>query len=68
MDENVNSSATFTLAEALVKDGKKFDLLIFPSQHHSYQGWHSKYFTKNRGNYFMGHLLGEQPIWEIDWE
>lgn len=68
IDENVNPSATFKLAEALVKADKQFDMLIFPSQRHGYQGWHSKYFTKMRWNYFVAHLLGEQPVWEIDWE
>lgn len=68
IDENVNPSATFKLAEALVKADKQFDMLIFPSQRHGYQGWHSKYFTKMRWNYFVEHLLGEQPVWEIDWE
>lgn len=68
IDENVNPSATFKLAEALVKADKQFDMLIFPSQRHGYQGWHSKYFTKMRWNYFVEHLLGELPIWEIDWE
>lgn len=68
IDENVNPSATFKLAEALVKADKQFDMLIFPSQRHGYQGWHSRYFTKMRWNYFVKHLLGEQPIWEIDWD
>lgn len=68
IDENVNPSATFKLAETLVKADKQFDMLIFPSQRHGYQGWHSKYFNKMRWNYFVEHLLGEQPVWEIDWE
>ncbi|MBW6536948.1 MAG: S9 family peptidase, partial [Mariniphaga sp.] len=68
IDENVNPSATFKLAEALVKADKQFDMLIFPSQRHGYQGWHSKYFTKMRWNYFVEHLQGEQPVWEINWE
>ena len=68
IDENVNPSATFKLAEALVKADKQFDMLIFPSQRHGYQGWHSRYFTKMRWNYFVEHLLGEQPVWDIEWE
>ena len=38
LDDNVNPSATFKLAEALVKADKQFDLLILPSQKHGYRG------------------------------
>lgn len=63
MDENVNPSATFKLAEALVKADKDFDMLIMPSQHHGYRGAHSNYFRKRLWNYFVEHLLGAEPIW-----
>jgi dipeptidyl-peptidase 4 len=66
IDENVNPSATFKLAEALVKADKEFDMLILPSQHHGYEGKYSDYFLKKRWNYFVEHLLGEKPIWEFD--
>ena len=65
MDENVNPSATFKLAEALIQAGKDFDMLIFPSQRHGYWGKTGKYFTKKRWNYFVEHLLGKEPLW--DW-
>ena len=65
IDENVNPSATFKLAEALVKADKEFDMLIFPSQHHGYTGKVNDYFTKKRWNYFVEHLLGAKPIWEF---
>ncbi|MCV6628892.1 MAG: S9 family peptidase [Flavobacteriaceae bacterium] len=68
MDENVNPSATFKLAEALVKADKDFDLLIMPSQHHGYRGDFRKYFIKKRWNYFVEHLLGQKPIWDFKWE
>ncbi len=63
IDENVNPSATFKLAEALVKADKDFDLLILPSQRHGYRGKHRSYFRKKRWNYFVEHLLQQQPIW-----
>lgn len=66
IDENVNPSATFKLAEALVQADKQFDMKIFPSQRHGYRGQVNKYFTKLRWNYFVEHLLGEAPIWELD--
>jgi dipeptidyl aminopeptidase/acylaminoacyl peptidase len=68
MDDNVNPSATFKLAEALIKADKEFDLLIIPSQRHGYGGEYRKYFTKKRWNYFIKHLQGREPLWDIDWE
>ncbi len=67
LDDNVNPSATFKLAEALIKADKEFDLMIIPSQRHGYGGEYRKYFMKKRWNYFIEHLLGVEPIWEIDW-
>lgn len=65
LDDNVNPSATFKFAEALVKADKEFDLLIIPSQRHGYVGQYKDYFTKKRWNYFVEHLLGEEPIWDF---
>ena len=65
IDENVNPSATFKLAEALVKADKEFDMLIFPSQRHGYTGKFNEYFNKKLWNYFVEHLLGLKPIWDI---
>lgn len=68
IDENVNPSASFKLAEALIKADKQFDMLILPSQRHGYRGDHQKYFTKKRWNYFVEYLLGAEPIWDFKWE
>lgn len=68
IDDNVNPSATFKLAEALIKADKQFDMLILPSQRHGYRGQHQKYFTKLRWNYFVEHLRGVEPIWDFQWE
>ncbi|WP_026231979.1 S9 family peptidase [Neolewinella persica] len=68
IDENVNPSATFKLAEALIKADKEFDMLILPSQRHGYQGTASKYFAKRRINYFLEHLRGVTPTWDFTWE
>jgi dipeptidyl-peptidase 4 len=65
LDDNVNPSATFKLAEALIKADKEFDLLILPSQPHGYQGVHRDYCTKKRWNYFVEHLRESKPIWNI---
>jgi dipeptidyl-peptidase-4 len=68
IDDNVNPSATLKLAEALIKADKQFDMLILPSQRHGYGGTHQKYFTKLRWNYFIEHLRGVEPIWDIPWD
>jgi dipeptidyl aminopeptidase/acylaminoacyl peptidase len=68
IDENVNPSATFKLAEMLIRADKPFDMLILPSQRHGYTGQHQYYFTKRRWNYFVEHLRGEKPIWEFPWK
>ncbi len=67
IDENVNPSASFKLAEALVQADKPFDMLIFPSQRHGYRGKVRYYFMKSRWNYFVEHLLGVDPVWDFDW-
>ena len=66
IDENVNPSASFKLAEALVKADKQFDMLIFPSQRHGYNGAANRYFYKTRWNYFVEHLMEAEPIWDFD--
>jgi dipeptidyl-peptidase 4 len=68
MDENVNPSATFKLAEALIKAGKDFDLVILPSQPHGYSGEASNFFNKKRWNYFIQHLLEKEPRWDYNFE
>lgn len=67
IDENVNPSASFKLAEMLERADKPFDMLIFPSQRHGYTGPHQLYFTKRRWNYFVEHLQGAKPIWDFAW-
>ena len=67
IDDNVNPSATFKLAEALIKADKEFDLLIIPSQRHGYRGIYYNYFLKKRWNYFITHLLEKEPIWDLEW-
>ena len=62
IDENVNPSATFKFAEALIKAGKDFDLFIWPSRNHSFGRTSGDYFTKKRWDYFIEHLMGEEPI------
>ncbi|MCE7055494.1 S9 family peptidase [Algoriphagus sp. AGSA1] len=62
IDENVNPSATFKFAEALINAGKDFDLFIWPSRNHNFGRADGDYFTKKRWDYFIEHLLGEKPL------
>lgn len=62
IDENVNPSATFKFAEALINAGKDFDLFIWPSRNHSFGRTSGDYFTKKRWDYFIEHLMGEKPL------
>lgn len=66
LDDNVNPSATFKLAEALIKADKPFDLLIISSQRHGYSGEYREYFNKKRWNYFIEHLPEKEPLWNYN--
>jgi dipeptidyl aminopeptidase/acylaminoacyl peptidase len=61
LDENVNPSATFRLADALIKANKDFDMLIVPDSHHGFRGIYGDYVTRKRWDYFVRHLHGVEP-------
>ena len=59
MDDNVSPSLTLKLIDALVKANRDFDLMIVPNgDHHAFE---SVYFIRRKWDYFVRHLLGEQP-------
>ncbi|MDI3526961.1 MAG: hypothetical protein PWR03_1144 [Tenuifilum sp.] len=60
LDNNVNPSATIRLAEELTKANKDFDLIILPNNDHSSCYW-NKYFIRRRWDFFVRHLLGQNP-------
>lgn len=62
IDNNVNPSATYKFAEALIAAGKDFDLFIWPGRDHNFGRPNGDYFTKKRWDYFIQHLLGETPL------
>lgn len=62
VDHNVNPSATYKLAEYLIRAQKDFDMLIIPSANHSFGRSQGDYFTKVRWNYFIRHLLPADPV------
>ena len=66
LDDNVNPAATFQLVDALIEANRDFDLLVLPNRNHDYAGtwgtWNEDpYFTRRRWDYFVQHLMGEQP-------
>jgi dipeptidyl aminopeptidase/acylaminoacyl peptidase len=60
MDDNVPPYNTTLVADALIKAGKDFDLLIFPHARHGY-GADNNYMTRRRWDYFVKNLLGAEP-------
>ncbi|MGQ0642448.1 MAG: DPP IV N-terminal domain-containing protein [Gemmatimonadaceae bacterium] len=60
MDDNVPPYNTTLVADALVKAGKDFDLLIFPNARHGY-GQDNNYMMRRRWDYFVKNLLGAEP-------
>jgi len=60
MDNNVPSSNTMLVVEALEKANKNFDLVVFPNSAHGY-GNYSLYMTRRRWDYFVKNLAGAEP-------
>ncbi len=60
MDDNVPSSNTLLVVEALEKANKDYDLVIFPNSRHGY-GPNSLYMMRRRWDYFVKNLLGAEP-------
>lgn len=59
MDDNVHPAATLKLMAALIEANKDFDSLIFPNSAHGVSRFH--YVIRKKWDYFVTHLLGEQP-------
>ena len=55
MDNNVHPASTLRLADALIKAGKYFDMMVIPGADH---GLGDKYYINLIRLYFAGHLLG----------
>lgn len=59
MDDNVHPALTLKVVDALIKAGKDFDLLVLPNRNHAYNA--DPYFVRRRWDYFVRHLLGQEP-------
>jgi dipeptidyl-peptidase-4 len=71
MDDNVNMAATIRMADALIKNNKRFDFVVLPGKRHGYADY-ANYFFWVRSDYFCRYLIGDGPdsvnIVELDRE
>ncbi|MAO64404.1 MAG: S9 family peptidase [Balneola sp.] len=58
MDNNVHPANTIRLADALIKAGKRFDMMMLPGRRHGF-GPYQAYFERQKWYYFAQHLLGD---------
>jgi len=58
LDTNVPPESTMRLADALIKAGKDFDLLVVPGMGHGSGG---SYGVRRQQDFFVRHLLGIEP-------
>lgn len=59
IDNNVHPGNTLRVADALIRAGKRFDMLMLPQQRHGF-GDMDEYFYWRMVDYFSHNLLGEQ--------
>lgn len=57
MDNNVHPASTLRMADALIKAGKRFDMLILPGKDH---GLGDRYYENTISYYMLEHLAGRQ--------
>ena len=60
LDDNVPPYSTLLVVDALIKENKDFDLIIFPNKRHGY-GDMNNYFTRRKWDYFVKNLKGLEP-------
>ena len=59
IDENVHPGSTLRVVDALIRNNKRFDMLLLPGQRHGF-GDMNEYFFWRMADYFSEHLLGER--------
>ncbi len=59
IDENVHPGCTLRVVDALIRNNKRFDMLLLPGQRHGF-GDMNEYFFWRMADYFSEHLLGER--------
>jgi dipeptidyl aminopeptidase/acylaminoacyl peptidase len=56
-DANVHPGHTFRMADALIKAGRDFDMLVLPGQSHHYEGVYKSFFENKLRHYFGKYLI-----------
>lgn len=60
LDENALPASTLQFIDALIKAGRRYDLVYMPNLTHKFSTG-GDYFTLRRWDYFTQHLLGVEP-------
>ena len=58
-DDNVHFQNTLKLVDALQKEGKKFELMIYPDGMHGYRGYQGRHFNEANRAFWLKYLKGE---------
>lgn len=66
MDDNVPMSQTLRLCDELNKYNKDYDLVVIPRKNHNVPS--DMYFIRRKMDFFVKHLLGEEPPVEFRFE
>lgn len=62
MDDNVDPSSTYQVANALIKANKNFELVVLPGVHHTMGEWFGEH---KRFDFFVKNLLHvDPPLWQ----
>lgn len=66
MDDNVTMSQTLRLCDRLNRCNKDYDLVVLPRMNHNVPS--DLYFIRRKMDFFVKHLLGEEPPREFTFE
>jgi dipeptidyl-peptidase-4 len=55
-DDNVHFENTMRLIDALQKNGKKFEFMIYPDGMHGYRGYQGEHFSHANGEFWLKYL------------
>ena len=58
-DDNVHHQNTLLLVDALQKEGKKFDFMIYPDGMHGYRGYQGRHFDQSNREFWLKYLFGK---------
>ena len=58
-DDNVHHQNTLQLIDAMHKEGKKFDFMIYPDGMHGYRGYQGQHFQNANREFWLKYLLDQ---------